>query len=95
LLNDKFFIGATNMLADFIDLLGNLIEGLGGMPGLLALIGATLTRVFSTQLANGLNSALYNMRSLTKAGRAENARVQNEFAEAAAKGYGTKGASGQ
>ena len=95
LLDDKFFIGATNTLADFIDLIGNLIDSLGGMPGLLALIGGALTRVFSTQLSAGLNNALYSMHSLTKAGRAENARVQNEFAEAAARGYGTAGASGQ
>lgn len=95
ILDDKFFIKATDALADFIDLFGNLIEGLGGMPGLLALIGGTLTKVFSVQLSSSLNNTLYGIRSLTKAGKAENARVQNEFAEAAAKGYGTTGASGQ
>jgi hypothetical protein len=35
-------------LADFIGLVENLIDGLGGMPGLLALVGTALTRVFST-----------------------------------------------
>jgi hypothetical protein len=45
------------------------------MPGLLALIGGTLTKVFSVQLSSGLNNTLYSIRSLTKAGKAENARV--------------------
>ena len=95
LLNDEFFIDATNMLADFIGLIDNLIDGLGGMPGLLALVGTALTRVFSTQLANGINTMAYNIRSMTKVGKAENAKMQNDFATAAAKEYGTTGMKGQ
>jgi hypothetical protein len=29
----------------------NLVDGLGGMPGVLALVGVALTKVFSTQMA--------------------------------------------
>lgn len=95
LLNDEFFIGATNLLADFIGLVENLIDGLGGMPGLLALIGTALTRVFSTQMANGINNMAYNIRSMTKTGKAENAKLQQEFSEGAAAEYGTAGMKGQ
>lgn len=95
LLNDEFFIDATNLLADFIGLVENLIDGLGGMPGVLALVGVALTRVFSTQMAQGINNMAHNIRSMTKAGKAENAKMQQDFANAAAKEYGTTGASGQ
>jgi len=64
------------MFADFIGILERVIEGLGGMPGLLALVGASLTKVFSTQIANGINSVAYSLRSLTPSGKKANADLQ-------------------
>ena len=46
-------------------------------------------------MANGINTMAYNIRSMTKAGKIENAKLQQDFAQGAAAEYGTTGLSGQ
>lgn len=95
LLDDDFFIEATNLLADFIGLVENLIDGLGGMPGLLSIIGVAMTKVFSVQMATGINNIATNIRSLTPTGRKANAELQEKASQESKTSFGTTGAGGQ
>lgn len=95
LLDDDFFIGATNAFGGLLEVISSLIDGLGGMPGLLSVISVALTRIFSTQLASGINSMAASLSSLTASGRQKNAEVQQSFADAAVKDFGTTGIKGQ
>ena len=69
LLNDEFFIDLNNGLADFLDTLGSVTKGLGGLKGILSILGVVATRVFSTQIAQGLRDAAYSVKMMTKSGR--------------------------
>ena len=68
-LNDKFFIKLTDGFGKFLDIIGNTIDGIGGMRGALALLGAVITKVFAKDLAAGFSKMAYNIKTMTKAGR--------------------------
>ena len=56
LINDQALIKMTNMLADFVGGIENVIEGLGGLPGVLATIGNVATTIFRSKIAASFNS---------------------------------------
>lgn len=56
LINDQALIKMTNMLADFVGGIENVIEGLGGLPGVLATVGNVATTIFRSKIAAGFNS---------------------------------------
>lgn len=95
LLDDDFFIDATNLLADFIGLVEKLIDGLGGVPGVLGVIGVALTKIFSSQMAAGVNNVVTSIRSLTPSGKKEIMGLQETASQESRTGYGTTGAGGQ
>ena len=55
-IDDDFFIGFNNGLEDAIDMVSMLVKSLGGVSGVLTTIGMLVTRVFSTQMAQGINN---------------------------------------
>jgi hypothetical protein len=54
-----------------ITFVGDLIDSLGGLPGLLTTISVLLLNTFGNSLAKGLTDAALGIKSLTKAGREE------------------------
>lgn len=56
LLNDKAFIKFFDIIADFIDLLDNVVDGLGGFKGLLTSIGTIATRLFKKEMTAGFEN---------------------------------------
>ena len=54
LFDDKFFIKLTNGLASFLNVIGDTIDGLGGMKGALLLIGSIVTKVFGQDMSNAI-----------------------------------------
>ena len=56
LLNDEAFIKFFDIIADFIDLLDNVIDGLGGFKGILTTIGTIATQIFEKQMVSGLRN---------------------------------------
>lgn len=54
LLDKDFFIAVDNRIADFLNGISNLIDDMGGLKGVLLLIGTVATKVFKTQIANGI-----------------------------------------
>ena len=52
LLNDQFFIKMNNNFAGFLDVINNLIKGLGGMKSILLTIGSVASMVFKDSIVN-------------------------------------------
>lgn len=61
LLDDNFFIDLTNGFSSVLDLIGNVSQNLGGMPGMLLLIGSTMSKVFSKELTTSFDNWFYNL----------------------------------
>ena len=63
LLDDDFFIDLTNGLADFLGLLDNLLDSMGGAKGLLTGLSSILLNMFAGSAAKGLENMVYNFKS--------------------------------
>ena len=74
LLKDDFFIGLNNTISKILDSLSNILEALGGAPGLLALISSFMFKAFGPEIATSIERAFYNMRIGSEWGR--NAIIQ-------------------
>ena len=71
LINDKFFIGILNTIEVILKGIDHLIDGVGGLSGVLSGLGVLVTTVFGEEIANGIEKARFRLRLLTKEGRAE------------------------
>jgi hypothetical protein len=69
LLDDEFFIDVLDTFTDLLEMLDGLIDGLGGLPGVLSVVATALLRAFGPQVANGVNSVVNGIRSITPAGK--------------------------
>ena len=78
ILNDKFFISVNNGFAEFLTGIENIIDGLGGMDGVLLLLGTTITKVFNKQISQGIKDLAYNFKMLTKSGQESMRAFQNK-----------------
>lgn len=64
LINDKFFITLNDLLADVLDKINDLIESMGGLPGVIAAVGIIFTKVFNKQITQGLSNVGFGIQSL-------------------------------
>lgn len=71
LLKDDAFIALTDTFSDMIGLIADVINGLGGLKGVLFTVGGIATKVFQKEIANGLRNTVDNIRQLTPKGRKE------------------------
>lgn len=78
LLNDEFFIDLNNVLADILKSVKALIDGMGGLKGVLLTLGAIATTVFQKQIANSINNIGYGLRMMTTKGQQSMANYQKE-----------------
>ena len=69
ILDDKFFIAMNNGFAGFLREIGNIIDSLGGLKGVLLLIGTLVTRIFEKQIAAGIANTIQGIKSLTPKGK--------------------------
>lgn len=69
LLDDKFFIKTANVFADFLNIIDKVIDGLGGVKGVLLLVGSVATTVFNKEISNAINSMAMGLMGLTKKGK--------------------------
>lgn len=56
LLDENDLIPLLEMADGFLEIITNLLDSLGGMPGLLIMITALVTKAFGPQIANGIAS---------------------------------------
>lgn len=66
LLNDQFFIKLNNGFAGLLDIINQIITGLGGMKGILLTLGGVMTNVFSGQIAQGLYNFGVGIKNITQ-----------------------------
>ena len=91
LLDDKFFIELTDTFADIIDSVNNLVDALGGLPGVLSLIGSLSTKIFSSQMATGLQTMVHNFKVFTGSAEAESNTLRESAKSAIHKYYSAGG----
>ena len=77
LLDDDFFIDLTDGLADFLGLLDNLLDSMGGARGLLTGLSSILLNMFAGSAAKGLENMVYNFRSFVGLVQKEAIATQN------------------
>ena len=75
LLNDEAFIDILNIVEDFLTLIDNIIDSVGGLQGVLTNVGAILLKVFSSQMSQSITNMAYGFQMMTKAGRQ---KIQDE-----------------
>ena len=69
LLDDKFFIGLLNFTEKIVNTISNVIEGLGGIKGLLMLIGTIFMNSYAKEMPRVLDTISQNL--LIISGRGE------------------------
>ena len=79
LLDDKFFIKLNDTLSKTLDILNDLIKAVGGAKGVLLIAGNLILKAFGTNLAEGINNAIYRLQMLTKDGRESIQETKNEI----------------
>ena len=57
LINDKFFIGLNNAFSKVLDFTNKIIDGFGGLKGVILGVGALATTVFRNNISQGLMKA--------------------------------------
>lgn len=62
LIDSDILINANKSLASFLGIIENVIDGLGGMNGLLSTTGSILTRVFSDKIAQTMREMVTNTK---------------------------------
>ena len=78
LLDDSFFIGLTNGLANVLDLTSKFIDSIGGLKGVLPLIGGLMLKAFGPQVADSLDNLVQNIKLKTKSGQAEILKLRKD-----------------
>ncbi len=64
LINSDSFIGLTNGLTSIVDMITTISKSLGGGGGVLSLLGAGLTKIYSKELVKGIESVGYSVKNL-------------------------------
>ena len=61
LINDDFFIGLDNAFTPFLTGIATVIDSLGGMQGVLALVAMTMNKVYGDKIAQSLRDMATNI----------------------------------
>ena len=89
LIDDQFFIKMTDGLASLIDKLGMFTESLGGLPGVLSMVAAVMTKVFGNQIQANISQMIDNFQIFN--GAAKNAADQTRQVAIEAVQYFSRG----
>ena len=71
LLNEEFFIGINNILEETLGFISNLIDGLGGLPGVLSMVASWMLKAFGSDIAASMERIVYNIKLTSKTGQEE------------------------
>lgn len=71
LLDEQFFIEVNKILEGTLSHVGNLIDGLGGLPGVLSVVSSLMLKAFGKDIVNSMERMAYNIKLSSKAGREE------------------------
>lgn len=76
LMDEDFFIGLNDGLTVVIGGISDFIDSIGGVKGVLLLLSTIITRVFSNEIANGINNAIQNMRVFSGVTNTESMKIK-------------------
>ena len=76
LMDEDFFIGLNDGLTVVIGGIGDFIDSIGGVKGVLLLLSTIITRVFSNEISTGINNAIQNMRVFSGVTQTETAKIK-------------------
>lgn len=81
LIDDKFFIGVNNALADALSGLDAFIDAAGGLPTILTTIGSIMLSVFANKMPDVLKNLQYNFDILFRPDKIEQSykTIQDEM----------------
>ena len=65
LINDKFYIDLDNAITPFLSGIGDAIDALGGMRGILALVSVAMNRVYGDKIAQSMRDMATNIGIIT------------------------------
>ena len=94
LIDDDFFIDVLDTFTGLFEIIDKMIDGLGGLPGVLSLVGAALTKVFSPQIVSAATGLATTFMSMTSSGRKKLAQQQQEASGAIYDATKTSGVAG-
>lgn len=61
LIDEDFWIDATNGFADFLKVLDSVIKGLNGLKGILSILGVLAFKLYGNKMSNGIRTLAYNI----------------------------------
>ena len=85
ILDDDFFITLLNGFEKAISLVTNLVDSLGGLPGILSVVATLVTKIFSKQLETSIDNMVYGFNSLSGANLKNSKETKEEYAKEAEK----------
>ncbi len=85
ILDEDFFIGLLNGFEKAINLVTTLVDSVGGLPGVLAVVSTLVTKIFSKQLETSIDNMIYGINSLTGTNLKNSKATKEEYAKEAKK----------
>lgn len=79
LIDDDFFIGLLGGFEKVLESIGGMIDGLGGMKGVLTLVSSLFLTSFANKMPEALNNLKQNFMVFTGQATKEMARVQDQL----------------
>ena len=93
LLNDEFFIDILNGFEKFLGGISNVVDGLGGMKGMLLAISTIIMRRYAKEIPGVLSNIGANLGLITGKAREESQKIQKQNASFLTQMVGEKGIS--
>jgi hypothetical protein len=93
LINDEFFIDLLNGFEKVLETIGGLVDGLGGLKGVVGIIGSVFLTTFAQKMPETLSNLRQNIMVFTGQASKEMQKVQHELKKEIAVQQATPGAS--
>ena len=81
LIDEDFFIGVNNVLEGTLTQVGNLIDGLGGLPGILSVVSTLMLKAFGKDISESIGRVIYNIKLTSEAGRQEIQKLRKDASQ--------------
>lgn len=82
-INDQLFIDLDNALTPVLNTIADMVDALGGLPGILAVVATGMNRAFGDKIAQSLRDMVYNINYFRNRNQdSESERLRTEAATA-------------
>lgn len=91
LINSEFWIGATNTMADLIEMTDHFVSALGGLAPVLTIVAAKMVQAFGPEIGNSINNTVLRFQDAIGVTEKEQALTKIQAAKALEKQGGKSG----